>query len=77
MSDCCLTLIQHFSAISWREQVNFQSDDVDEVRFILEEHAELDFYSASSLKQQSAGIHVALLGHIILIPKQPVFALSP
>jgi hypothetical protein len=35
----------------------------------------LDFYSASSLKQQSAGRHVAPLGHIILIPSQPVFAL--
>jgi hypothetical protein len=37
----------------------------------------LVFYSASSLKQQSAGRHVAPLGHIILIPSQPVFALSP
>jgi hypothetical protein len=37
----------------------------------------LDFYSASSLKQQSAGRHVAPLGHIVLIPSQPVFALSP
>jgi len=49
----------------------------------------LDFYSASSLKQQSKGRHVAPLGHIItdrhvtplepfiLIPSQPVFALSP
>jgi hypothetical protein len=27
----------------------------------------LDFYSASSLKQQSAGRHVAPLGHIILM----------
>jgi hypothetical protein len=35
------------------------------------------FYSASSLKQQSASKPVALLGHIILIPSQPVFALSP
>jgi uncharacterized membrane-anchored protein YjiN (DUF445 family) len=34
------------------------------------------FYSASSLKQQSVGRHVAPLGHIILIPCQPVFALS-
>ena len=40
-------------------------------------HAELDFNSASSLKQQSAGRHVATLGHIILIPRKPVFALSP
>jgi hypothetical protein len=44
----------HFSAISWREQVNFQQDD-DEVRFVLDQHAELDFYSARSLTQQSAG----------------------
>jgi hypothetical protein len=38
---------------------------------------EYDFYIASSLKQQSAGRHVAPHGHIILIPSQPVFALSP
>jgi hypothetical protein len=31
----------------------------------------LDFYSVSSLKQQSADRHVAPLGHIILIPSQP------
>ena len=35
------------------------------------------FYSASSLKQQNADRHVAPLGHIIMIPSQPVFALSP
>ena len=66
----------NFSAISWREQVNFQRND-DEVRFLLDQHTELDVYSASSLKQQSAGRHVAQLGHIILIPSQPIFALSP
>jgi hypothetical protein len=67
-----------FSAMLWREQFNFQwDDDDDEVRFVLDQHAELDFYSASSLKQQSAGTHVAPLGHFILIPSQPVFALSP
>jgi hypothetical protein len=48
----------------------FQWDDV-EVPFVLEQHAELDYYSASSLKQQSVG------RHIILIMSQPVFALSP
>ena len=67
--------VSNLSAISWQEQVNFQWDD-DEVRFVLDQDAELDFYSASSLKQQSAGRHVALLGHIILIQSQPVFALS-
>ena len=66
------------SAISWREQVNFQwDDDDDDVRFVLDQHAELDFYSASLLKQQSAGRHVTPLRHIIPIPSQPVFALSP
>ena len=67
----------NFSAISWREQVNFQWDDDDEVRFDLDQHAELDIYSASSLKQQSTGRRVTPLGHINLIPSQPIFALSP
>jgi hypothetical protein len=39
-------------------------------------NTELDFYSASSQKQQSTGRHVAPLGHIIQIPSQPVFARS-
>jgi hypothetical protein len=55
----------NFSAISCREQVHFQWDDDDD---------ELDFYSVSLLKQQSADRHVAPLGHIILIPSQTVFA---
>jgi len=63
------------SAISWREQFNLQCD-YDEVRFVLDQHAYLDFYSASSLMQQSADRHVVPLRHIILIPSQHVFALS-
>jgi hypothetical protein len=43
----------------------------------LDQHTELDFYSASSLKQQSADRHVTPLGHIILIPSRPVFAVLP
>jgi hypothetical protein len=35
------------------------------------------FYSANSLKQQSTDRYVTPLGHIILIPSQPVFAISP
>jgi hypothetical protein len=70
-----LTPIQQFFRI-WREQVNFYWDD-DEVRFVLDQHAGVDFYSASSLKQQSAGRHVAPLEHIILMMSQPAFALSP
>ena len=59
----------NLSAISWRKQDKFQWDD-DEVRFVLDQHAGLDFCSASSLKQQSAGRHVAPLGHTILIASQ-------
>ena len=33
-----------------KKQINLQWDD-NEVRFVLEQHAELDLYSASSLKQ--------------------------
>ena len=53
---------------------NFQSDD-DEVRFDIDQH--VDFYSASSLQQQSADRHVVPLWNFILIPSQPVFALFP
>jgi hypothetical protein len=72
-----LRQLSNCSAILWWEQVNFQWDNDDEVRFILDQHAELDLYSASSLKQQFACRHVAPLGHIILIQSQPVFALTP
>jgi hypothetical protein len=47
------------------------------VIFWIDQHAELDFYSASSLKQQSTGRHVAPFGHIIPIPSKPFFARSP
>ena len=49
----------------------------DQVPFVLDQHAQLDFDSVSSLKQQSADKHATTLGHIILIPSQPDFALSP
>ena len=51
--------------------------DDGEVCFVLDHHAGLNLYSASTLKQQFVSIHVAPLGHIILIPSQPVFALLP
>jgi hypothetical protein len=52
--------------MSWREQVNFQWDD-DEVHFVLDQHAEFDFYSASSLKQQSTDRHVVPLRHMLFL----------
>ena len=40
-----LFIIANFSAISRREQVHIQWND-DDVRFVLDQHAEFDFYSA-------------------------------
>ena len=40
----------------------------DDVRFIQDQHAYVGFVSASSLKQQSTGKHIAPRGHIILNP---------
>ena len=45
-------------------KLNFNDDDVS---FVLDQLAELDFYSASSLKHLSTDRLVASLGHIILI----------
>jgi hypothetical protein len=39
--------------------------------FVLDPHADMDFYSASSLKQQSTGRHVAPLGHNYFDFEQP------
>jgi hypothetical protein len=50
--------------------------DNNDILFVLDQHAELNFYSASSLKQQSMDRHVVQLWHIILILSKPVVALS-
>jgi hypothetical protein len=47
------------ASISWRKEVNFQWDDGD----VLDQHALLGFYIASSLKLQSPDWHVAPLTH--------------
>ena len=46
------------------------------IYFVLDQHAELDFYGASSLKQLSTDRHVAPLGNRTLTPSQPVFLLT-
>ena len=50
--------------------------DDDDVHFVLDQHAYLDFYSASSRRQQFTDRHVTPVRHIILIPSQPVFSIS-
>jgi hypothetical protein len=57
VSDCSLTPNDQSSAISCGEQVTFWWDDDGGVNFVLDQHHELDFYSASSLKQQSTVGH--------------------
>jgi hypothetical protein len=48
-----------------------------EVRFVLDQHAELDFRSASSLKQQSAGRNVTSFGHIISYLRVDLWHFTP
>ena len=45
-----------------QNKLRFDDDD-DDVLFVLDQHTELDFYSASTLKQQSVHTHVASLEH--------------
>jgi len=59
-----------------QEQVTFWWHDHD-WSFVLDQHAWLEFYSASPLKQQSAGRHVALFKQIILILSPTILALIP
>ena len=73
MSVYCLTLNDYVMA-----RTSYIRRDYDEdVCFILEQHTQLDFYSAISVKQQSVVKHVAPSGHIVLIPSQSVLALFP
>ena len=51
--------IQQFFSYIIARTIYFQSDN-DEFRFVLDQHAKLDFYSASSLKQQFARVDVSL-----------------
>ena len=63
--DCCLTLNeQFFSYIMARTRYIWWEEN--NVSFVLDQHALLDCYSGSLLKQQSVGRHVAPLGHINL-----------
>jgi hypothetical protein len=63
MSDDCLTLNEQFLQVYHGENKLHFNVMMYDVRFVLDQHADLDFYSASSLKQQSADRHVTPLGH--------------
>ena len=64
-------VIVRFVDISGLVDHRWQNDDAG---YVLDHYSELDFYSASSLKQQSAGRDVASLEHIIMNPRQIVCA---
>ena len=71
VSDCYL-IEQFFSSIIARTGYIWW----DDVCLVLDQHTELYFDRASSLKLQSTGRHVAPPGYIILIMSQPVFVYS-
>jgi hypothetical protein len=52
--------------------LHFWWDDDEDVCFVLDQNAELGFYIANLLKQQSAVRHITPLGYIILMPSQQV-----
>jgi siroheme synthase (precorrin-2 oxidase/ferrochelatase) len=54
--------------IAWTRYSRRSSD-----HFVRDQHAELDFYSANSMKQQFAGRDIAPLEYIILIPSANQF----
>ena len=69
--DCCLmTSEQLFNTMM---RTSYIHDDL----CVLDQQVLLDFYSASSLKQQPADRHVASLRHIILILKPSTCSYSP
>ena len=61
------------STILWQIYIRWYDNNV----LLLDKNAYLDFYSVSSMKQQSEDRYVAPCGHIILIPSQQVFVFTP
>jgi hypothetical protein len=76
MSDYCKTTNEQFFSYVLVKTSYIIWDD-DDVHFVLDKQAYLELHSAISLTQQSAGTYVASHSHIILFPRQPVFALVP
>jgi hypothetical protein len=66
----CLTLNEQFVMV----RTSYIRWDDDDVHFVLDQHSELNLYSASSLKQCADRL-ISPLRHIILIQDQPIYAL--
>ena len=77
---CVLPLIgvvQNWTMIKLLVTVRKDDDDADDIHFALDQIIDLDYISASSLRQQSSGTQLAPIVHNILITSKPVFALTP
>jgi hypothetical protein len=72
--DCHLPANDQFFSYMMARTSYIRGDD-DDARFVLDLHALLNLYCASLLKQHSASRHDPPLRHVILISRQPVFAL--
>ena len=57
ISDCCLTPNSQFFNYIMARASYIRSDDDDDVYFILRQHAQVDFYSPTSLKLQTKDRH--------------------
>jgi len=75
MSDCCLTPNEQFYSHTMTRSIYIRWDD--DVHFVVGRHAEMDVYTVSSLKQQSAGRHIDPLAETKLIQRHSVFDLFP
>lgn len=60
--------MSNYLAISLQQKVIFRRDDGDEVRLLLDQHAQVDLYSAISLKQQSTCTNASPRRQNILMP---------
>ena len=77
MSRCYLKPNEQFPSISWQCVSWRKPGTFYEILMMSNLMTDLDFHFGRSLKQQSTSQHVAPLGHIILIPKQPAFDRTP
>ena len=76
VSDCCLTPNEQSCSYVIKRTSYIQCNS-DDVHVVLDQYALFYYYSANSMKQQSGCRLDAPLEHIILVPRQPVFALTP
>jgi hypothetical protein len=74
VSECCLTLkTKLYSSYIMTRTRYFRWEDNDDIHFVLEQHAYLECYNVTSLKQQSMSVHVGTLYQMSSISSDIVF----